>query len=136
MPSALVNRLGQRREMAEFKSVLNDAQNHVMLSVDVEHMAQDLVQSGGKEYVDMVRALTADLSNAKKELDQANRRYEQLVADLKKRGISLTEVISPQEERPTPVNPPGDRPSVEPKSSADEQAEWEEWDRRFRALLD
>ena len=123
--------------MAEFKSVLNDAQNHVMLSVDVEHMAQDLVQSGGKEYVEMVRALTADLSHAKQELEQADRRYDQLVAALEKRGISLAEVLSsPQPEALAPVKTPEVRPSGEAKSAADGQAEWEEWDRRFRALLD
>ena len=39
MPAAMVSRLG-RREVSEFKSVLNDAQNHVMRPVDVEVMAE------------------------------------------------------------------------------------------------
>ena len=55
MPAALVSSLGQRRELGEFKSVLNDAQNHVMQPVDVESMAQALAESGGREFVEMVR---------------------------------------------------------------------------------
>ena len=36
MPVSLVSRMGRRSTVAEFKSVLNDAQNQVMLSVDAE----------------------------------------------------------------------------------------------------
>ena len=140
MPSALVSRLGQRREIAAFKSVLNDAQNHILQSVDTESMAQELVQSGGREYVDMVKELTAALKTAKKELEDANRRYERLTADLARRGIRIAE-DSPSQ--PTGEGSQGEAAaddlsdlSEKPKSPADGQAEWEEWDRRFRALLD
>ena len=54
MPAALVNRLGERRELAEFRSVLNDAQNQIVHPVDAESMAQELVKSGGRS-VDMGR---------------------------------------------------------------------------------
>ena len=125
MPAAMVSRLG-RREVSEFKSVLNDAQNHVMRPVDVEAMAEELAKSGGREFVEMVRELTASLANARTELENANRRYERLVADLAKRGISIGE--------------PGDQatekaPPREPKSILEGMDEWEEWDRRFRSLL-
>ena len=134
MPAALVSRLGQRREVSEFKTVLNDARNHIRQPVDAESMAQELVQSGGREYVEVVKELTAALEGAKKELEDANRRYERLVADLARRGISL-------EEEPQPAaddsrgEPPEGTPSAGAKSPEDGLAEWEEWDRRFRALL-
>ena len=137
MPSALVSRLGQRREIAAFKSVLNDAQNHILQPVDTEAMAQELVQSGGREYVDVVKELTAALETAKKELEDANRRYERLTADLARRGIRIAEDCpSLQVGDGSHVESPEDDLSEKLKSSADEQAEWEEWDRRFRALLD
>ena len=125
MPAAMVSRLG-RREVSEFKSVLNDAQNHVMRPVDVEAMAEELAKSGGREFVEMVRELTASLANAQTELENANRRYERLTADLAKRGISIGE--------------PGDQaseeaPPREPKSILEGMDEWEEWDRKFRSLL-
>ena len=125
MPAAMVSRLG-RREVSEFKSVLNDAQNHVMRPVDVEAMAEELAKSGGREFVEMVRELTASLTNAQTELENANRRYERLVADLAKRGISIGEpdVAAPEEPAPR-----------EPKSILEGMDEWEEWDRRFRSLL-
>ena len=126
MPAALVSSLGQRRELGEFKSVLNDAQNHVMQPVDVESMAQALAESGGREFVEMVRNLTADLTNAKAELENANRRYERLVADLARRGISA--------EEPADEVPKGPAPR-EPRSILEGMDEWEEWDRRFKALL-
>ena len=121
----MVSRLG-RREVSEFKSVLNDAQNHVMRPVDVEAMAEELAKSGGREFVEMVRELTASLANAQTELENANRRYERLTADLAKRGISIGE--------------PGDQaseeaPPREPKSILEGMDEWEEWDRKFRSLL-
>ena len=137
MPSALVSRLGQRREVAAFKSVLNDAQNHILQSVDTESMAQELVQSGGREYVDMVKELTAALETAKKELEDANRRYERLTADLARRGIRIAgDGPSQQTVDGSHGESAEDDPSEKPKSPADGQAEWEEWDRRFRALLD
>ena len=126
MPAALVSSLGQRRELGEFKSVLNDAQNHVMQPVDVESMAQALAESGGREFVEMVRNLTADLTNAKAELENANRRYERLVADLARRGINA--------EEPADEVPKGPAPR-EPRSILEGMDEWEEWDRRFKALL-
>lgn len=136
MPTALVSRLGQKREVAEFKSVLNDAQNQVLQSVDVEAMAQELVESGGREFVEMVRGLTTALANAKKELEDVNRRYERIVADLKRRGISIDEnrlarqkTDCPQGDRAKPSS------SVKPERKADGLAEWEEWDRRFKSLL-
>ena len=75
MPVSLVSRLGRKSTVAEFKSVLNDAQNQVLVSVDAEAMANDLVESGGREYVEMVRALSTDLANARKELESANQLY-------------------------------------------------------------
>ena len=126
MPSALVSRLGQRREIAAFKSVLNDAQNHILQPVDTEAMAEELVQSGGREYVDVVKELTTALETAKKELEDANRRYERLVADLAKRGISIGESGDGASE---------EAPPREPKSILEGMDEWEEWDRKFRSLL-
>ena len=134
MPSALVSRLGQRREIAEFKTVLNEARNQILRPVDAESMAQELAESGGREFVEMVKDLTTALATAKRELEASNRRYEQLVASLERRGISIAEEPSP----PLPVSSLpelSEEHSEEPKSKADEQAEWEEWDRRFRALL-
>ena len=126
MPAALVSRLGQRREIGEFKSVLNDAQNHVMQSVDVEAMAQALAESGGREFVEMVRNLTAALTNAKAELENANRRYERLTADLARRGIRVEEEGDEDPKKPAPREPPSVLEGLD---------EWEEWDRRFRSLL-
>ena len=125
MPAAMVSRLG-RREVSEFKSVLNDAQNHVMRPVDVEAMAEELAKSGGREFVEMVRELTASLANARTELENANLRYERLTADLAKSGISIGE---PDDKAPE------EAPPREPKSILEGMDEWEEWDRRFRSLL-
>ena len=136
MPAALVSRLGQKRELAEFKSVLNDARNHILQPVDVEAMAQDLVQSGGREFVELLRELTTALSNAERNLEESNRRYERLVADLASRGVSLEDECMARRETDRSLNePPKESSSEESKSAADAQAEWEEWDRRFRALL-
>ena len=142
MPSALVSRLGQRREIAEFKSVLNEAQNHVMHPADTEAMAQELVLSGGREFVEMVQELTAALVNAKKELEDANRRYERLTADLARRGIGIADGrLSEPQTAGLPVEPSDVLASAEGESpaksvaSTDGLAEWEEWDRRFRSLL-
>jgi len=129
MPASLVSRIGLKSKVAEFKSVLNDAQSQVMMSVDAEAMARELVESGGGEYVEIVRALSADLANARKELESANRRYERLVADLARRGVSVElDQPPPEEVRPEPVA------ASDPK--ADGLAEWEDWDRRFRSLLE
>ena len=136
MPTSLVSQLGQRRELAEFKSVLGDAQNRIMRPVDVEQMAQELQKSGGREFVEMVKELTTALANTRKELEDANQRYERLTSDLKRRGVCIAE------DSPSP--PPADDsreavseavPSGSSKSQADGLAEWEEWDRRFRSLL-
>ena len=128
MPVSLVSRMGRRSAVAEFKSVLNDAQNQVMVSVDAEAMANDLVESGGREYVEMVRALSADLANARKELEAANLRYERLVANLRQRGISLDADPPPRQETP-------EAPVQESAPVADERDDWDTWDQRFKALL-
>ena len=128
MPVSLVSRMGRRSAVAEFKSVLNDAQNQVMVSVDAEAMANDLVESGGREYVEMVRALSADLANARKELEAANLRYERLVANLRQRGISLDADPPPRQETPG-------APVQESAPVADERDDWDTWDQRFKALL-
>ena len=128
MPVSLVSRMGRRSAVAEFKSVLNDAQNQVMVSVDAEAMANDLVESGGREYVEMVRALSADLANARKELEAANLRYERLVANLRQRGISLDADPPPRQETP-------EAPVQESVPVADERDDWDTWDQRFKALL-
>ena len=125
MPTTLVSRLG-RRELSEFKSVLNDANNHVRSTIDAESMAQELMESGRGDLVEMVRELTTALANAEKELANANRRYERLSADLASRGISIGE---PSDEAPE------DPPPREPRSILEGMDEWEEWDRRFRSLL-
>ena len=129
MPASLVSRIGLRSKVAEFKSVLNEAQSQVMVPVDAEAMARELVESGSGEYVEMVRALSEDLANARRELECANRRYERLVADLARRGIS---VDMPDAQPSADVRP---EPVREPASAADELAEWEAWDRRFKSLL-
>ena len=128
MPVSLVSRMGRRSAVAEFKSVLNDAQNQVMVSVDAEAMANDLVESGGREYVEMVRALSADLANARKELEAANLRYERLVANLRQRGIRLDADPPPRQETP-------EAPVQESAPVADERDDWDTWDQRFKALL-
>ena len=136
MPAALVGRLGQRREIAEFKSVLNDAQNQVMRPVDVELMAEELVKSGGREFVEMVRELTLSLSNVRSELENSNRRYERLVGDLRRRGISIAEDGLAQPAAESSLEGPSKEVSSGgSKSHEDGLAEWEEWDRRFRSLL-
>lgn len=125
MPTTLVSRLG-RRELSEFKSVLNDANNHVRSTIDAESMAQELMESGRGDLVEMVRELTTALANAEGELENANRRYERLTADLARRGISIEESSDEAPEKPQ---------SREPPSIMDGMDEWEEWDRRFRSLL-
>ena len=125
MPATLVSRL-ERRELAEFKSVLNDANNHVRTTIDAESMAQELMESGRGDLVEMVRELTTALANAERELENANRRYERLTADLARRGISIGEPVDEAPEKPRPR---------EPKSILEGMDEWEEWDRRFRSLL-
>ena len=127
MPATLVSRLGRRNELAEFKSVLNDANNHVRSTIDAESMAQELMESGRGDLVEMVRELTTSLANAERELENANRRYERLTADLARRGISIGESV---EEKAPESSPPR-----EPESILEGMDEWEEWDRRFRSLL-
>ena len=125
IPANLVSRLG-RRELTNFKSVLNDANNHVRSTIDAEAMAQELMESGRGDLVEMVRELTTALANAEKELENANRRYERLTADLARRGISVGE---------PGVETPEKTPPREPPSIMDGIDEWEEWDRKFRSLL-
>ena len=125
MPANLVSRLG-RRELTDFKSVLNDANNHVRSTIDAEAMAQELMESGRGDLVEMVRELTTSLANAERELENANRRYERLTADLASRGISIEE---------SGGEAPKEAPRREPKSILEGMDEWEEWDRRFRSLL-
>ena len=126
MPVSLVSRLGRRNEFAEFKTVLSDARNQVMQPVDAEGMARELVESGGRDYVEMVRELSTELANAKRELEDANRRYERLTAELARRGIAVDDPASP---------PIATRTVSEPVSDDNGLAEWEEWNRRFEALL-
>ena len=126
MPATLVSHLG-RRELAEFKSVLNDANNHVRSTIDVEAMARELMESGRGDLVEMVRELTTSLANAERDLENANRRYERLAADLARRGISIE---GPDDEAPEKTPSPREPPSI-----MDGIDEWEEWDRKFRALL-
>ena len=125
IPANLVSRLG-RRELTNFKSVLNDANNHVRSTIDAEAMAQELMESGRGDLVEMVRELTTALANAEKELENANRRYERLTADLARRGISVEE---------SGVETSEETPPREPPSIMDGIDEWEEWDRKFRSLL-
>ena len=125
MPANLVSRLG-RRELTDFKSVLNDANNHVRSTIDAESMAQELMGSGRGDLVEMVRELTASLANAERELENANRRYERLTADLMRRGISVEESGDEATK---------ESPRREPESILEGMDEWEEWDRRFRSLL-
>ena len=130
MPVALVNRPGQRNEFAEFKTVLCDARDQILQPVDAEAMAQELVKSGGREFVEMVRELTASLANAKRDLESANRRYERLVANLASRGIVLGESPADHEKG---AMPPPSRTAAEP---SDGLSEWEDWNRKFQSLLD
>ena len=134
MPSVL---LGQRREIAEFKSVLRDAQNQIMCPADAESMAKELVKSGGREFVNMVRELTTALANARRELEDANRRYERLAADLRQRGIGIPEDPCPQ-QKPDGLSaaPTSDVTPGETRSPKAELAEWEDWNRRFQSLLE
>ena len=125
MPTTLVSRLG-RRELSDFKSVLNDANNHVRSTIDAESMAQELMESGRGDLVEMVRELTTALADAERELENVNRRYERLTADLARRGISIGESGDEAPEKPQPREPP---------SIMDGMDEWEEWDRKFRSLL-
>ena len=125
MPATLVSRLG-RRELAEIKSVLNDANNHVRGTVDAELTAQELMESGRGDLVEMVRELTTALANAERELEDANRRYERLAADLARRGIGIEESGDAAQKEPPPR---------EPKSILEGLDEWDEWDRRFKSLL-
>ena len=125
MPATLVSRL-ERRELSAIKSVLNDANNHVRSTIDAESMAQELMESGRGDLVEMVRELTTALANAERELENANRRYERLSADLARRGIRIDESGAEAPEKPQPR---------EPKSILEGMDEWEEWDRRFKSLL-
>jgi len=130
MPATLVSRLGQRNELAEIKTVLHDAGSRVMRAVDAEAMAHELMASGSREIVEMVRDLTTSLAHAEKELESANRRYERLTADLARRGIRISEDEQPDATDGKLEVAPSCRES---KLSAD--AEWESWDQKFRSLL-
>ena len=131
MPASLLDRPARRNEFAEFKAVLNDAGNHVMRPVDAEAMAREFADAGGREFVEMVRELTTELANAKRELESANRRCERLAAELSRRGIDVTdEAASPREPGPAAEAAP-----EAPVPSVDGLAEWEEWNRRFESLL-
>lgn len=136
MPAALVSRLGQKNEFSEFKSVLNDAGNRVGRTVDAESMARELVDVGGREFVEMVRELTTALANAEKELENANRRYERLTADLARRGICIAEDAPVRQEPECAAEAmPEALAHQAPDAAVDGRAEWEAWDRRFRSLL-
>ena len=128
MPVSLVSRMGLRSEFSEYKSVLRDVQDQVMIPVDAEALAKELVQSGGRAFVDIVRELTTTLASTRKELASANRRCERLSAELARHGIGLA-AEAPPPAAPGDPAPPSAGPVV------DAAAEWEEWDRRFQALL-
>jgi len=132
MPAALVSRLGQKNELAELKTVLHEAGNHVMRAVDAEAMARELLESGSRDVVEMVRDLTTALAHAENELASVSRRYERLVANLDRRGIDITEETSLHCK---PDDKAAEQPSRTAAPSADPSAEWEEWDRRFQSLL-
>lgn len=135
MPVSFVSRIRPRDEFAEFRSVLNEARNLVMNPVDADAMARGLAQGGGREYVEMVRELTTALENTKKELEESNRRYEQLTADLRKRGIRLSG--EPSSRRPAAPKPEAASPSDSvPKPVDRASSEWDDWNRRFLSLLD
>lgn len=87
---------------------------------------RELMESGRGDLVEMVRELTTSLASAERELENANRRYERLTADLARRGISIEETAGEAPKEP---------PRREPKSILEGMDEWEEWDRRFRSLL-
>lgn len=125
MPDSLVSRKGMRSELSDFKSVLNAAHDQVLVPVDVEAMARELVEAGGRDFVEMVRELSVALANTRKELEDANRRCERLKAELVKRGLD-PEAAPAQDPAP-------DEPAAEPPAPA--RDEWEEWDNRFRSLL-
>ena len=133
MPVPLVTRLGPRNEFAEFKSVLREARDQVMTPVDAEAMARELVQSGGREYVEMVRELTTALANAKRELEAANRRYERLTAELAGRGVSIDE--DPPRQPGAARSDGAAAPDLPERESASPADEWEAWDRKFQSLL-
>ena len=129
--------LGQRREVAEFKSVLRDARDQIMCPADVESMAQELVKSGGREFVEMVREMTVALMKARRELADANRRYERLTSDLRQRGIGISEnTCQPLKPDRRSTAPTDYVSSGETRSPKGELGEWEEWNRRFQSLLD
>lgn len=130
MPVTLVSHLGLRNDFAAYKTVLSDAQNQIVTPVDAEAMARELAQNGGRgrEYVEMVQELTASLVNARHELEEANRRYARLTADLARRGIPVDEANLVRSEA-EPAVPETAQPS-------DAQAEWDEWNRRFASLLE
>ena len=134
MPSALVSQLVRRRESVEIRSVLNDARDHIMQPVDVEAMASKLMESGGGDFVTLVKGLTEDLANAKRELENVNRRCERLTAELAKRGIDIDGEEPPRSEPGYQTSGPAKDKKVPPSPLAG-QSEWEEWDRRFRALI-
>jgi len=127
MPTSFVGQVRKRSTLSEFKSVLRDAQNQVLSSVDTESMAEALVESDGRNYVEMVRDLSRSLANAEKELEASNRRYERLVADLEKRGIRIDENGLSCDESPGP--------SPVTTANADVVDEWEEWNLKFQSLL-
>ena len=87
---------------------------------------RELMESGRGDLVEMVRELTTALANAERELENANRRYERLTADLARRGIGIEASGAEAPEKPKPREPP---------SIMDGMDEWEEWDRKFRSLL-
>lgn len=146
MPASLVSRIGLRSELAEYKSVLRDVRDQVMVAVDAEAMARELVASGGREYVDLVRELTTALASVKKELAAANQRCARLESELERRGISLEDegrpgdgqhggASSSADSGPVPEEPGAPSADGAAEPAVDPEAEWEAWDRRFQALL-
>ena len=134
MPASLVSGLGLKRELAEFRSVLSDAQNQVLQPVDAETMAQELLQTGGRPFVEMVRELTTSLANTRKALEDANLRYERLTADLARRGIPLVDDRPAGKKRPRKSRrSPAPLPTRVSDSAA--TTEWDDWNLKFQSLL-
>lgn len=136
MPESLVNRLGRKNELSEFRTVLHDAGDRVMRSVDAEAMARELLESGSREVVELVRDLTTALARVEKDLEGANRRNERLCAELARRGIRMTpEDVLRQESDESDGRATEKLAKREVEQAADAVSEWEEWDRRFQSLL-
>ena len=91
-------------------------------------------QESIKQYVLTVDSgIKGQYEKLQKELEDANQRYERLVADLKRRRIRIGD--TPACRKKAKAVPPtfiSDREVIE---SSPALQEWEEWDRKFQSLL-